>query len=64
MNWRIKLVIAAFLIAGTACVFLVRNLMLSGWKDLHSIFPMVLSVVVLLFSSAALLLRGARKNSK
>ena len=64
MNWRIKIVIAAWLIAVIPVGLLIRNLMRDGWKDLPVVSLLLLSIVLLFFSSSYLLLRGARRNSK
>jgi hypothetical protein len=64
LNWRIKLVIAAWLIAAIFGALTVRNLMLGGWKDLPLALTLLLPLVLLLCSSSYQLLRGVRKNSK
>ena len=64
MNWRMKLVIAAWLIAASFGALTVRNLMLAGWKDLHLFLVLLPSLLLILCSSSYQLLRGVRKNSK
>jgi hypothetical protein len=64
MNWRIKVVIVAWLIAAITAALLVRNLMLGEWKDLPSVSGLLLPVVLFLFSGSYLLVKEARKNSK
>jgi high-affinity Fe2+/Pb2+ permease len=65
MNWRIKLVVGAWLIAAVAGALLVRNLMRGGWKDLPVVsWVVLLPVVLLLFTGSYFLLREARRNSK
>jgi len=64
MNWRIKLVVAAWLIAAIAGALWIRNLMLGDWKDVHSLPGLLVSVVLLLCSGSYFLVREARRNSK
>jgi hypothetical protein len=64
MNWRIKLVVTAWLIATIAGALWLRNLMLGDWKDLHSASGLLVSVVLLLSSGSYFLVKEARRNSK
>jgi hypothetical protein len=65
MNWRIKIVVAAWLMSAIAGAILVRNLMLGEWKDAHLIsWSVLLPVVLLLFTGSYFLVREARRNSK
>jgi hypothetical protein len=64
MNWRIKIVIAAWVIAAALTALLVRNLRLGGWKDLRVISILLLPSVVVFFFSSYRFLTRARKNSK
>jgi hypothetical protein len=56
--------LAAVLLSAVVAVFLVRNLMLGGWKDLGFVSRVTLPVALLCFSSSYLLFRGAQKKSK
>jgi hypothetical protein len=64
MNWRIKLVVAAWLIVAIAGALWVRSLMLGDWKDLHSLPEVLVSAILLLCSGSYFLVREARRNSK
>jgi len=64
MNWRTKIVVAAWLVMAIAIPIFVRNLMLGGWKDLPIASLALLSVLLILVSSSYFLLKGARRNSK
>jgi hypothetical protein len=64
MNWRIKIAIAAWVIAALAGALEVRNLMLDDWKDLHSASSLLVPVVLLLCSGSYFLLREVRRHSK
>jgi hypothetical protein len=65
MNWRIKLVIGAWLIAAIAGALLLRNLTLGGWKDLPVVsWVVLLPVALLLFTGSYFLVREARRQSK
>lgn len=64
MNWRITIVVAAWLIAAIVCALEIRNLMLSGWKDLHYVSGLLVPVVLLLCSGSYFLVREAGRNSK
>ena len=63
MNWRIKVVVAAWLIAAIAVAILVRNLMLGEWRDLPFVSRLLFPVFLLLFGSY-FLVREARRNLK
>jgi hypothetical protein len=64
MNWRIKIVLAAWLIAAICGALWIRTLMLGQWKDLHSVPELLVSVVLLLSTGSYFLVREARRNSK
>jgi hypothetical protein len=64
MNWRIKIVLAAWLIAIICGALWLRALMLGQWKDLHFVPELLVSVVLLLSTGSYFLVREARRNSK
>jgi hypothetical protein len=64
LDWRIKTVLAAWLIAAVAGALLFRNLMLGEWKDLHIVSGLLVPFILLLSSGSYFLIREARRNSK